>query len=202
MHKTDDTFEELTMKKRLIHLSMILVALFLIISCSSNESHDQAKASSSRSAQAATVPITQFAAYDLDGNLQQSSQWIGKQPVVINVWGTWCPPCRREIPDLVKLYNEYNSRGVEMIGLAVVRNEPPSSVRQFAQQNDMKWEMLLADQNIATIFGLQAVPTTIFVDRNGNIVPVTDGRGQTVDRFTGMQSYEVFKAAFEKMLKS
>jgi thiol-disulfide isomerase/thioredoxin len=181
---------------------MILVALFLIISCSSNESHDQAKASSSRSAQAATVPITQFAAYDLDGNLQQSSQWIGKQPVVINVWGTWCPPCRREIPDLVKLYNEYNSRGVEMIGLAVVRNEPPSSVRQFAQQNDMKWEMLLADQNIATIFGLQAVPTTIFVDRNGNIVPVTDGRGQTVDRFTGMQSYEVFKAAFEKMLKS
>jgi len=190
------------MKKWLIHISMILLALFLIISCSSNESHDHGKTPASGSAQAATVPITQFAAYDLDGNLQQSSQWIGKQPVVINVWGTWCPPCRREIPDLVKLYKEYRPKGVEMIGLAVVRNEPPSSVRQFAQHNDMGWEMLLADQNIGMIFGIQAVPTTIFVDRHGNIVPVTDGNGQTVERFTGMQSYDVFKAAFEKMLKS
>lgn len=190
------------MKKRLIHLSMILVALMLIISCSNDDSHEQGKLPAPGSNQASVVPAEQFAAYDLDGNLQQSSQWVGKQPVVLNVWGTWCPPCRREIPDLVRLYKEYNPRGIEMIGLAVVRNEPPQSVRRFAQEHDMGWEMLLADQNIATTFGIQAVPTTIFIDRNGNVVPVVDGNGRTVDRFTGLQSYEVFKAAFERLLKS
>ena len=201
MRRIDYRIEEMTMKRTLIHLAMILVALMLIISCS-NDPHDQGKLPAPGSGKAAVVPVTQFAAYDLDGNLQQSSQWVGKQPVVLNVWGTWCPPCRREIPDLVKLYKEYAPKGVEMIGLAVVRNEPPQSVRQFAQEHDMGWEMLLADQNIAMAFGIQAVPTTIFIDRNGNVIPVTDGNGKTVDRFTGMQSYEVFKAAFEKLLKS
>jgi thiol-disulfide isomerase/thioredoxin len=130
-----------------------------------------------------------FSAADLDGQMHHSSEWLGKMPVVINVWGTWCPPCRREIPDLIRVYNEFRDQGIEMVGLAV--RDTPEKVRKFTAQNEMEWVMLIANPQTTTTLGrVGGVPTTIFYDREGN----------EVERFVGARTYEVFKQTFEKIL--
>ncbi len=188
------------MKRGQIFAAMALIAIGLT-GCSSSDSQNSPQVKSqvpppstnppAATAEAKTTdqPDFVFGAYDTEGSLHQSSEWIGKQPVVINFWGTWCPPCRREIPDLVKIYTAYRSRGVEIVGIAVRDN--PSSVRQFADVNGMTWPMLMVDQDVIRVFpDIRNVPTTIFLDRDG----------REVRRFVGSRSYEDFKAAFESIL--
>ena len=126
---------------------------------------------------------------DIDGNTFEFGDWLGNKPTVVNFWGTWCPPCRREIPDLVKLYKEYNPKGVEMVSIAV--NDTPEKVRNYASRNDMGWKMLLITKELVQPFGLAgSVPTTIFYNASG----------EEVARFVGGRDYSTFKAAFEKAL--
>ena len=133
--------------------------------------------------------IVQFAAYDIKGNLHNSDEWIGKQPTVINVWGTWCPPCRREIPDLVRLNQEYREKGVALLGLAV--RDTPQKVETFAATNKMTWVMMIGErQQLSTLGVTTGVPTTIFFNREG----------KEVQRFVGPRNYDVFKQAFEAIL--
>jgi thiol-disulfide isomerase/thioredoxin len=177
-------------------LAAIMLAIVLALSLGSCGQKDQSSRQPG-TAQAQTtdqsVPQnagTQFTAMDISGQPQNSSQWIGKVPVVINFWGTWCPPCRREIPDLVKLYDEYHGRGVEMIGLAV--KDEPGEVSSFAMKQGMKWVMLMANDEVIQSYDVvNGIPTTIFLDKNG----------REVTRFIGARSYEDFKPAFEAILQ-
>ena len=138
-----------------------------------------------------TTAAVAFEAYDLSGTLRRSDEWIGKQPVVVNIWGTWCPPCRREIPDLIKLYDEFGPKGVEIIGLAVERGSP-DNVGPFARQMGMKWVMLIGTPEHLVQYQTSAVPTTIFYDRNGNVAA----------RLRGLHSYDEFRSAFELIAES
>ena len=133
--------------------------------------------------------VVQFAAYDIYGRLRNSDEWIGKQPTIINIWGTWCPPCRREIPDLVRLNQEYEGKGVALLGLAV--RDTPEKVEKFALSNKMTWTMMIGEQNQLNTLGvITGVPTTIFFNRDG----------KETQRFVGPRSYDVFKQAFEAIL--
>ena len=131
-----------------------------------------------------------FEVFDITGKLHRSDEWIGKQPVVLNFWGTWCGPCRKEMPDLVRLYNEYAPKGIEMLGLAV--NDHPNRIEKFASQYGMRWVMLMADRHIAMRYGVTSgIPQTIFLDKNG----------REVKRFIGARPYETLKTGFEALLK-
>ena len=131
-----------------------------------------------------------WAARDIDGIVHESSEWIGKQPVVINFWGTWCPPCRREIPHLVKAYQEFNPKGVEIIGIAL--RDSPGRVRDYAAKANMDWVMLIAgDQKMLADYRFSGgVPTTIFLDRSG----------KEITRFVGPRNLAVLRQAFEAIL--
>lgn len=170
-------------------LALLLLAV-LMTSCGSSESSDVDRSGqSAATAQPAAEGYAALAAWDLDGNRKPLSEWIGKKPVVVNFWGTWCPPCRREIPDLIRLYKEYRPQGIEIVGLAV--RDHPQRVRQFAVQIGMEWVMLMADDALKISFGLTgAVPTTIFLDKDG----------REIGRFVGRRDYEAFKEAFEAIL--
>lgn len=141
---------------------------------------------------AATKPksnLVSFAAYDIKGNLHNSDEWIGKQPTVINVWGTWCPPCRREIPELVLLNAEFEKKGVALLGLAV--RDTPQKVEAYAANNNMTWLMMMGERkHLNSLGAITGVPTTIFYNRDG----------KEVQRFVGPRSYDVFKEAFEAIL--
>lgn len=181
---------------RLRHLLFSISALLLLFIGSCNRSSDKqaAQAAPATTPAAATsdkstTPALQFTAYDTDGKLHNSSEWLGKGPVIINLWGTWCPPCRREIPDLVKLYKEYHPKGLEIVGLAI--KDSPDAVHTYAQKAGMDWVLLMGNIDIAVkLKAIDAVPTTIFFDKNGN----------EVDRVIGAQSYNEFKPLFDKIL--
>lgn len=174
-----------------ITLLLALIVTFSLVSCSGGKSE-------SKTDSAAVESKFIFTAYDTKGTKRSTDEWIGKKGVVINFWGTWCPPCRMEIPDLVKLYNEYKMKDIEIIGVAI--NDKPYQVEQFAANNGMDWVMLIGDVEIAQKFEISSVPTTIFIDKDGKVMPVFDPVLQGIaPQFKGAKNYETFKKAFEEL---
>lgn len=178
------------MKRSKIRASLAVFAILslIIAGCSSSDSSSTAK-TDSNTATVSSTNAPQFSAKNIDGEWHHSSEWLGKQPVVINIWGTWCPPCRKEIPDLAKLYKEYMPKGVELISLAV--KDTPDRVRKYAEQHNMNWVLLMSEDQILIDYkATRGVPTTIFIDRDGN----------EVARFIGMKDYDTLKKGFEAIL--
>jgi thiol-disulfide isomerase/thioredoxin len=116
----------------------------------------------------ATMP--EYTAMGLDGSKFDLAAKRDKV-VLLNVWATWCGPCRYEIPELQNLHEEYGPRGFEVIGVSVDESGV-DSVKQFmAEQKKMTYPVILdAEGKIANILQTSVLPTSILVDRNGKIV--------------------------------
>ena len=126
---------------------------------------------------------------DVHNILVRVQEELAGKVVVINFWGTWCGPCRREIPDMVQLYEEYQKKGVEILSLAV--KDTPEKVRAYSGNVGMKWPLLMSQDQIMIDFrALRGVPTTIFINREG----------QEVARYVGMRDYSALKLGFEAIL--
>jgi len=177
------------LRNLIIFAALTVSAALMFSSCGSDQAADD---TSQNVSQVPQNPAEEsefiFTTYDVYGTPQNTSQWVGKQAVVLNFWGTWCPPCRKEIPDLVKVYDEFQGQGIEMLGLAV--RDRPDNVIEFSRENGMNWPMLMADNMLAIKFRITGVPTTIFISKNGT----------ELGRFVGPQDYDTFKKAFELAL--
>jgi len=114
-----------------------------------------------------------FKLVDLNGTVHDSQNYLGK-PLIINFWGTFCPPCRNEMPALQKVYEQWEDQGVQLVGINL--SEDKLSVRNFADQVGAKFPILL-DRNRQTerAFGLKQYPTTFFIGRDGKIVDILIG---------------------------
>lgn len=107
---------------------------------------------------------------DLSGKARTLAEWRGKV-IVVNFWATWCPPCREEIPGLVRARDKLVSSGVEFIGIAI---DQAAKVVQFASNVQISYPLLMADAS-----GLELVrklgnpsgglPFTVLLDRKGSI---------------------------------
>lgn len=174
------------MKFRSNLIFVFLIAAVFVMGCSSSDTGKTESADKQATNQASGGT---FAVKDLDGNVRTYDEFKGKGPVVLNFWGTWCPPCRREIPDLKKIYAEYKDRGLQLVGLAV--QDTPEKVKQFVKDNSLDWVMLMADTKAAESFRIgNGVPVTIFIDRDGN----------EVSRMIGARDYNTFKEVIEKII--
>lgn len=91
--------------------------------------------------------------------------------VLVNFWATSCPGCVKEMPDLVKTWQKYHSRGLETIAVAM-SYDPPEYVRQFAEKNGLPFIVALdTDGAVARAFGnVRVTPTTFVIDKQGQIV--------------------------------
>lgn len=88
--------------------------------------------------------------------------------VLLNVWATWCHPCRAEIPELVALNKKYASRGLEIIGVSIDAASADSDVQAFVKDFAMDYAVWLDPEDIiSTRFLLVGVPTTFLIDRDG-----------------------------------
>jgi peroxiredoxin len=117
-----------------------------------------------------------FSLPDKDGNLRSVTEWDGKV-LVINFWATWCPPCRDEIPEFIKLQNEYGEQGLQFIGIALQKAE---EVQEFAAELGMNYPILVGEQTVIKIaedYGntIGALPYTVVIDRNQKIVFIKKG---------------------------
>ena len=109
---------------------------------------------------------------DVKGGSFKLADFFGKV-AVINLWATWCGPCRREIPELVKLHKEFHSRGVEMIGLSTENPEASAEkVRKFIQdfQIDYRIGWAPAEVGVPLMQGHEAIPQIFVISRDGRIL--------------------------------
>ena len=111
---------------------------------------------------------------DLKGKTVRLSDFKDKV-IVLNFWATWCPPCRAEIPELVKWQREYKGRGLQIIGITV----PPanlSKVNNFVSKNKINYPILIGAKKTKALFTAdETMPFTVIIDKKGKIVGVIKG---------------------------
>ncbi|WP_127594168.1 redoxin domain-containing protein [Paenibacillus lautus] len=108
-----------------------------------------------------------FELLGMDGGVHTMSEYEGKARV-INFWGTYCPPCVREMPALQAQWEKWNSQGVEIIGINVGENK--MTVENFVGQTGVKFPILMdPKRNAVASFGVGPMPTTFFVTASGKI---------------------------------
>ncbi len=115
------------------------------------------------------------------------------QVVVLDFWATWCGPCRMEIPDLIKLYDKYHSKGVEVLGLSSEGQDmkPQEYFTKFIAQSGMDYPVGLAGMETLTDYGIRGIPATFFIDKQGKVAL----------SFVGVHPAEDFTGAVDQLLK-
>ena len=117
------------------------------------------------------VPAPKLEGTTLDGKPSALSQLAG-DIVVINVWGSWCAPCRAETPDLVRVANEDAARGVSFVGINTRDN--PEAAKAFVRANKVLYPSIV-DDNGEVLLSLRdtipttVVPTSVIIDREGRV---------------------------------
>ncbi len=105
---------------------------------------------------------------DLRGRTVRLSNYKGKV-VLLNFWATWCPPCRAEMPDLIKIQRQYRSFGLQVIGITY----PPEQigeVQQFTKKLGVNYPIALGTKETKALFDqTETLPLTIIIDRQGNV---------------------------------
>jgi len=113
-------------------------------------------------------PVGDVTMTDVDGHHISSADWKGKV-VIVNFWATWCPPCRAEIPDLIKLQNEYNGQ-LQIIGISD-DDDPPAVVKKWADAHGMNYPIVMSTPELRKVFaGVSALPTSFIVSRESRVV--------------------------------
>ena len=114
------------------------------------------------------VSPREFSLRTLTGETQSLNALKGKV-VFVNFWATWCGPCRVEMPSMEALYNKYKKDGLEILAVNVGENQ--QAVQAFMRSTGLSFPALLdADGSVSRSYGVQAIPTSFLIDRNGNIV--------------------------------
>ena len=115
-----------------------------------------------------------FSLPQLNGQAIKLSDLRGKA-VVLNFWGTWCEPCKAEMPALQKKYDELKANGLVVVGVNI--GETPVAVQSFVKQYKVSFPILLDRQmEITKMYRIGQIPTTYFIDRDGEIEEVFIGQ--------------------------
>jgi thiol-disulfide isomerase/thioredoxin len=115
-----------------------------------------------------------FELKDVHGRTVRLSDYRGKV-VLINFWATWCPPCRAEMPELVKLQGEHARDGLQIIGVTYPP-EKKSRVRRFARSLKVNYPIILGTREIKDRFSSEEIlPLTVVINRNGKVSDIISG---------------------------
>ncbi len=118
--------------------------------------------------------------YNMDtSNLTNLSDYKGKV-VILDFWATWCPPCRKGIPDLIQIKKEFKDKGVEVIGISLDSftrgGATKNDVIPFIKEYGINYPILIGDMNVAQQYGgINSIPTSFVIDKEGYIVTYYQG---------------------------
>lgn len=146
--------------------------------------------------------IGEFSIQDIAGETYTQEMFADYDITMVNVFTTWCTPCINEIPDLQKLNDDMADQGFHVIGIALdcadgsggADQEAAEKAKVLAERTGVSYPFLIPDAGFLNgrLLGINAVPETFFVDKEGNIV------GET---YTGSRSYEEWKEIAEALLE-
>lgn len=191
-----------------------LVAAFGVSSCSSNDEkraeppttgvtkNENAPSVKSAPPPAAPPLVTTLPASVVDVELRavtgapiKLSNYAGKV-LLVNLWATWCGPCRLETPELVKLYKEFQPQGLEVVGLSTENPDASEElVKKFVQDYNVNYRVGWAtpEVSITLMQGRDAIPQSFVISRTGRVVKRFVG-------FNAMQTPPLIKEAIEEAL--
>ena len=155
-----------------------LLAAFGVSSCNSNDPVSRVTKPAAPAAGNGAIPAA-LPAVVLDAEMKSAdggdpiklSNYSGKV-LLVNLWATWCGPCRRETPELVKLHQEYHERGLEIVGLST--EDPIASeqtVQEFVRSYNVGYEVGWATRDVAVALmrGRNSIPQSFILTRDGRI---------------------------------
>ena len=141
-------------------------------------------------AQARTL-LPPFQALDLEGNEVDNDLFRGYELTMVKIWGTYCRPCIREIPDLERLYQTWGPQQVQIIG--IVSDDQPETAREIMDAQRATYLNLIPDHSLRDnlVSHYDYVPVTVFVDREGRLLDAV---------ISGSRSYDFYNQAIQQLL--
>ncbi len=111
-----------------------------------------------------------FSAKREDGTVVSYNDLIaGKRYILLDFWASWCAPCKKEIPNLRKLYSEYGSKGFEIVSISI--DKDANAWKAAVKENQLTWPNFLdEDGSIADIYKVKAIPSMFLIDNTGKII--------------------------------
>lgn len=127
---------------------------------------------------AIAIPET---AKDLDGKPVTLADFKGKV-LLIDFWATWCGPCRKEMPNVIKAYTKYHAKGFEVLGVSIDSPEDVAKLKAFVTDKGMPWRQIHDGQKaVASAYEVRSIPHTVLVGRDGKVIRI-GLRGQALDK--------------------
>lgn len=140
--------------KKVLYAVMAVFLLFAIFGCEK------------RSEPSASVNSAPIETIDINGFKKVIESHKGKV-VLVNFFGTWCPPCKAETPDFVEVYEKYKDKNFVIIGLAVDRDK--ADALEFVNNYKIKYPVYQATEDLIRYFSVGPIPSTFVLDKEGNI---------------------------------
>jgi len=181
---------------------LILVLMFIVAGCKKKEPEptQQAKV---KAEEKTTQPsgdkappgpsaksAPSFTLQDLNGKQVSLSDFKGKV-VILDFWATWCPPCVKEIPHFIALYEQYKDQGFAIVGISL-DHQGISVVKSFARKYRVNYPILMTDGQVDKAYGgIPSIPTTFVIDSAGNIR----------QKYVGYRDKAVFEADIKALLE-
>jgi len=112
---------------------------------------------------------------DLDGKITRLADLRG-QVILLNIWATWCPPCRAEMPAIERVYEEYRQQGFNVLAVNSTAQDEAAQVAPFAAEYGLTFPVLLDESGLVTrSYQVKSLPTSFFIGRDGVIREVVIG---------------------------
>ena len=155
----------------------LLLPVLLLAGCSSNGAADKKPREPIEQLDPYSAPLypaqNEAVAKDFTVELTNGDEFTLSdhrgQVVLLNIWATWCAPCREETPELVDLYTKYRDRGLQVLGVSI-DEQGMSVVEPFMEEFDVNYPMVIDDGTIMDKYGpTMGIPTSYIIGRKGNL---------------------------------
>ena len=163
---------------------IVIVVVALLVTVMLVFGYKMAGKAPARSASGAGQSAPDFALQSIEGKTVHLSDLRGKA-VVVNFWATWCQPCKIEMPWFVELQKQYGPEGLQIVGISADEDTTPEELGKFTKELGINYPILIGKEEVEQAYGgIQFLPVTVFVDRDGKVVDKVfglKGRGEIED---------------------
>jgi len=160
-----------------------LVLITSIIACSNNRNEQAATTgqqqtstdSNTATSQPVMPTLPAFAVVDANGNILHLENLKGKK-VFVNLWASWCPPCKREMPSIAKLYKSIDTNKVTFVMVSL--DDKFEKAKAFVRAAKLHLPVFYPAENLPPLFNVEGIPSTFIFNENGELIKRVDGGDQ------------------------